>query len=135
VVIPVDVPKVERIVENLLGNAAKHTPPNARVWVRVRAWEDGALVVVEDEGPGVPPEDRDRVFEAFQQAGSEASTYAPGMGVGLSLVSRFAELHDGGAWVEERPGGGASFRVFLPGHPGNYRAAVSDGDDADASQA
>jgi signal transduction histidine kinase len=136
VVIPVDVPKVERIVENLLGNAAKHTPPDARVWVRVRAWEDGALVVVEDEGPGVQPEDRDRVFEAFQQAGSEASTYAPGMGVGLSLVSRFAELHDGGAWVEERPGGGASFRVFLPGQPGNYRAAVSDGDDAsDASQA
>jgi PAS domain S-box-containing protein len=136
VVIPVDVPKVERIVENLLGNAAKHTPPDARVWVEVRAWEDGALLIVEDEGPGVPPEHRDRIFEAFQQAGSQASAFAPGMGVGLSLVSRFAELHDGGAWVEERPGGGASFRVFLPGHPGSYRAAASEGDaDPDASRA
>jgi signal transduction histidine kinase len=136
VVIPVDVPKVERIVENLLGNAVKHTPPDARVWIRVRAWEDGALIVVEDDGPGVAPEDRDRIFDAFQQAGSEASAFAPGMGVGLSLVSRFAELHDGGAWVEERPGGGASFRVFLPGHPGGYRATASDGDpDSEASQA
>jgi PAS domain S-box-containing protein len=136
VVIPVDVTKVERIVENLLGNAAKHTPPDARVWIRVKAWVDGALIVVEDDGPGVTPEDRERIFDAFQQAGSEASAYAPGMGVGLSLVSRFAELHDGGAWVEERPGGGASFRVFLPGHPGGYRNAASDGDGAsEASQA
>lgn len=136
VVIPVDVPKVERIVENLLGNAAKHTPPDARVWVGVRAWEDGALLVVEDDGPGVPPEHRDRIFEAFQQAGSDGTTYTSGMGVGLSLVARFAELHDGGAWVEERPGGGASFRVFLPGHPGGYRAPIPDGDGtSDASQA
>ncbi len=135
VVTPIDVPKVERIVENLLGNAAKHTPARSRVWVRVKAWEDGALLIVEDDGPGVPPEDRDRIFDAFQQAGSEASAYAPGMGVGLSLVARFAELHDGGAWVEERPGGGASFRVFLPGHPGGYRTTTSDGDPSEASQA
>ena len=87
-------------------------------------------------GPGVTPEDPDRVFDAFQQAASGAAATAPGMGVGLSLVSRFAELHDGAAWVEERPGGGASFRVFLPGHPGGYRAAASDGDgDSAASQA
>jgi PAS domain S-box-containing protein len=135
VVVPIDVPKVERIVENLLGNAAKHTPQGARVWVRVKAWEDGALLIVEDDGPGVPPGDRDRIFEAFQQAGSESSAYAPGMGVGLSLVARFAELHDGGAWVEERPGGGASFRVFLPGNPGGYRAAATDVSSSDASQA
>jgi PAS domain S-box-containing protein len=136
VIIPVDVPKLERIVENLIGNAAKHTPPDARVWIRVRAWEDGALLTVEDDGPGVPPQERDRIFEAFQQAGSESAAYAPGMGVGLSLVARFAELHDGGAWVEERPGGGASFRVFLPGHPGGYGTTASEGDGAsDASQA
>jgi PAS domain S-box-containing protein len=120
VVVPVDVPKVERIVENLVGNAAKHTPVGTHIWVWVRAWEDGALVIVEDDGPGVAPEERDRIFDAFQQGGSDVSGYAPGVGVGLALVSRFAELHDGGAWVEERPGGGASFRVFLPGNPGGY---------------
>jgi signal transduction histidine kinase len=53
------------------------------------------------------------VFEPFRQGPTE-SVHAPGVGVGLSLVARFAELHGGRAWVEDRPGGGASFRVFLP---------------------
>jgi len=76
--------------------------------------------VVEDDGPGVPADQRERIFEAFLQ-GDTASPHAPGVGVGLALVARFAELHDGGAWVEERPGGGASFRVFLPTTPAGYR--------------
>lgn len=120
VVIACDAAKVERIVENLLGNAAKHTPATARIWVRVEPWKGGALIAVEDEGPGVPPEQRERVFEAFLQ-GDTASPHAPGVGVGLALVERFAEIHDGSAWVEERPGGGASFRVFLPARPAGYR--------------
>jgi signal transduction histidine kinase len=122
----VDRAKVERIVENLLGNTLKHTPADTRVWVRVGPWEDGALIVVEDDGPGVPAEQRERIFEPFQQAGT-ASPESPGVGVGLSLVTRFAELHDGSAWVEDRPGGGASFRVFLPAHPSGYRPGPDDG--------
>ena len=120
VVIACDAAKVERIVENLLGNTAKHTPPDARIWVRVQPWEGGALIAVEDDGPGVPADQRERIFEAFLQ-GETASPHAPGVGVGLALVARFAELHDGSAWVEERPGGGASFRVFLPTSPAGYR--------------
>jgi PAS domain S-box-containing protein len=112
VVVPIDAPKVERMVENLLANAARHTPGTASVWVRVQPHEGGALVVVEDDGPGVPPEERELVFQAFRRGHAER---APGSGIGLSLVARFAELHGGRAWVEERPGGGASFRVFLPG--------------------
>jgi PAS domain S-box-containing protein len=125
VVIACDAAKVERIVENLLGNTAKHTPVTARIWVRVEPWEGGALIVVEDDGPGVAPEQRERIFEAFLQ-GETASPHAPGVGVGLALVARFAELHDGAAWVEERPGGGASFRVFLPAHPAGYRPDLDD---------
>jgi signal transduction histidine kinase len=68
---------------------------------------------VEDDGPGVPPNDREQIFEAFMR-GPDAPLHAPGVGVGLSLVRRFAELHGGRAWVEDREGGGASFRVFLP---------------------
>ena len=109
----VDVPKVERIVENLLVNAAKHTPPATRVWVRVRREGEGVLIVVEDEGPGVPEELRQAVFEPFLQ-GRQLDPNRPGTGIGLSLVARFAGLHGGKVWVEERPGGGSSFKVFLP---------------------
>ena len=120
IVIACDRAKVERIVENLLGNAAKHTPSTARIWVRVEPWEGGALIVIEDDGPGVPPDQREKIFEAFLQ-GETSSPHLSGVGVGLALVARFAELHDGGAWVEDRVGGGASFRVFLPNHPAGYR--------------
>jgi len=118
----VDSAKVERIVENLLTNAVRHTPSDGTIWLRVEARPDGGMIVVEDDGPGVVEELRSTIFEPFRQ-GPAAPTHAPGTGIGLSLVVRFAELHGGRAWVEDRPGGGASFRVFLP------RSAAKD--DAD----
>jgi PAS domain S-box-containing protein len=111
--IAVDAPKVERIVENLVVNAARHTPAGTTIWVRVRPQRDGVLLVVEDEGPGVPPELREQVFQPFRK-GRNVADHAPGSGIGLALVARFADLHGGRAWVQDRPGGGASFRVFLP---------------------
>jgi PAS domain S-box-containing protein len=117
VIIPIDPPKVERIVENLLMNAVKHTPRGTFVHVSVTATEHGAMIAVEDEGGGVPPELQETIFEEFSQ-GSGPAHPSPGVGVGLTLVRRFAEMHHGRAWVEEREGGGASFRVFLPdAHP------------------
>jgi PAS domain S-box-containing protein len=113
VVVSVDPAKVERIVENLLSNAVRHTPPAAQVWVRVGPEADGALLVVEDDGPGVAPEHRADIFQPFRQ-GAGAPDHSPGVGIGLALVARFAELHGGRAWVEDREGGGASFRVWLP---------------------
>jgi PAS domain S-box-containing protein len=105
---------VERIVENLLANAVKHTPGDARIWIRVERTDEGALIVVEDDGPGIPSDDRERVFEPFVQG---ASPGPGGAGVGLALVAKFADLHDGRAWVQERAGGGASFRVLLAFEP------------------
>jgi PAS domain S-box-containing protein len=116
VVANVDAAKIERIVENLLSNAARHTPEDARVWVRVAPHEAGVVIVVEDDGPGVPAQLREQVFEPFRQ-GPESPDDAPGVGVGLALVGRFAELMGGRAWVEDRPGGGASFRVYLADGP------------------
>jgi signal transduction histidine kinase len=112
VVAQVDPAKVERIMENLLANADRHTTPDTPVWVRLAHTEEGALIAVEDAGCGVPAELRAALFEPFRQ-GPEASSHAPGVGIGLALVSRFAQLHGGRAWVEERPGGGSSFRVLL----------------------
>jgi len=130
VTIACDAAKVERIVENLLGNTVKHTPVTAHIWVRLLPWEGGALIVVEDDGPGVPAAQRERIFEPFAQ-GETGSPQAPGVGVGLALVARFAELHDGSAWVEDRYGGGASFRVFLPARPAGYRPEPLDESDAE----
>jgi signal transduction histidine kinase/putative methionine-R-sulfoxide reductase with GAF domain len=113
VVVGLDAPKVERIVENLLANSARHTPAGTHVWIRVAARDDGALLVVEDDGPGIAEEFRDAIFEPFRQ-GPDAPRHSPGVGVGLSLVARFAELHGGRAWAEDRVGGGSSFHVFLP---------------------
>lgn len=113
VFVSIDGPKVERIVENLLANTARHTPPGSPVSVRVQAVDGGAMIVVDDRGPGIPPERRADIFQPFQQLPS-SNPHRPGVGIGLSLVSRFAELHGGRAWVQEREGGGASFRVFLP---------------------
>jgi hypothetical protein len=115
-VIPVDASKVERIVENLLANTARHTPSSATIWIRVHPVDDGGLIAIEDNGAGVEPSLRDAIFEPFRQ-GPDAPSHSPGVGVGLTLVRRFAELHGGRAWVEEREGGGASFRVFLPAKP------------------
>ena len=139
VTVPVDAAKVERIVENLLGNTAKHTSVEATVWVRVEPTEAGVLICVEDDGPGVPLELREQIFEPFLQ-GTSPSSHSPGVGVGLTLVARFAQVHGGKAWVQEREGGGASFRVFLPSDPvvpveedlNTHQVVVED---SDASQA
>jgi PAS domain S-box-containing protein len=117
IVIRADAGMVERIVENLLANTAKHTPGSARIWVTLTRTDDGVELVVEDDGPGVPDEEKESIFEPFRQ-GTSAAT---GSGVGLALVARFAELHGGRAWVHDRPGGGASFHVTLAGDPGERR--------------
>ncbi len=114
--IAIDSAKVERIVENLLVNASRHTPPGTPIWVSVDRRDAGALLTVADAGPGVPVEQRERIFQPFHR-GSDEAGHAPGSGVGLALVARFADMHGGRAWVEPRAGGGACFQVLLPDAP------------------
>jgi PAS domain S-box-containing protein len=109
----IDGPKVERIVENLILNAVKHTPPESSIHVRLDEHGNDVQLAVEDDGPGISDEHKATVFEIFNR-GPKALSSAPGAGIGLSLVARFAEAHGGRAWVEDRPGGGASVRVLLP---------------------
>jgi signal transduction histidine kinase len=114
----IDGPKVERIVENLLLNTTRHTPPGTRVWVKALARGADLELIVEDAGPGVPAELAGTIFEAFRRGGpgqpAPTLAHARGVGIGLSLVARFAALHGGHAWVDERWGGGAAFHVLLP---------------------
>jgi PAS domain S-box-containing protein len=127
----IDPSQVERILENLVTNATRYTPTGSPIWVRAQMDGTDVLLVVEDAGPGVPYEMRETIFEAFRQ-GREQVLHSPGVGIGLSLVARFAELHGGSAWVEDRPGGGASFRVLLRGEtvgrsaPGSAPAPATD---------
>jgi PAS domain S-box-containing protein len=113
VMINIDAAQVERIVDNLLNNAARHVAVGVSVWLKTTASEDGVLISVEDAGEGVPADMSEEIFEPFRR-GTGATATGAGMGLGLSLVSRFAQLHGGRAWVEDRPGGGASFNVHLP---------------------
>ncbi len=118
----VDPDQVERILENLLANAVAHTPTDTPVWVRVTG-DDVMSIVVEDAGPGVPDHLKKTVFELFR-------TGDPGVrrgGAGLWVVNRLAELHGGRAWVEDRQGGGASFRVLLPTASAKDASVAGDG--------
>jgi PAS domain S-box-containing protein len=109
----VDPGHVERIVENLVSNAVRYSPQGSRIVVRCEETDGGILLSVDDSGAGVPPELRESIFEPFQQ-GDQRVAHSPGVGIGLSLVARFASLHGGRAWVEEAEVGGASFKVLLP---------------------
>jgi signal transduction histidine kinase len=90
----------------------RHTPAGTQIHVSVRDDADGVTVAVDDRGPGVPAHQHDAIFQIFRR-GDHADA-RPGTGVGLALVAQFAELHGGRAFVADNPGGGASFRVFLP---------------------
>jgi signal transduction histidine kinase len=106
-----DAAKVERIVENLVGNAVKYTPVGADIRVTLQADRAGVRIRVDDGGPGIGAELREAIFEPFKR-GTQVGV--PGTGIGLSLVDRFNRMHGGKAWLEERPGGGCRFQVYLP---------------------
>lgn len=109
-----DGPKLERIAENLIHNALRHTPAGTTVVVRTRPADGGAELTVEDDGPGIDPELQGVLFDPFTQGPASATAANPGTGIGLTLVARFTELHGGTVTIAEREGGGASFRVWLP---------------------
>lgn len=103
----VDKDKLAQIVANLVENALKHG--SGTVAVRIRSAGDGAEVIVDDEGPGIPPELRSRIFTKFWHNGQRG-----GSGLGLYVVGGLVAAHGGVVNVEDAPGGGARMRVVLP---------------------
>ncbi len=105
--------KLTRVLRNLLGNALKYSDRGGHVEVRVRLTPAGIEFAVSDDGPGVPPEARGRVFQRFGQVGGDA--HRPGTGLGLYFCRLVVEAHGGTIGVDNRPGRGATFRFTLPG--------------------
>ncbi|MER7440639.1 sensor histidine kinase [Micromonospora avicenniae] len=110
--------RLRQIIGNLMTNALSHTPPDASVTLRLRA-ERGNLAVVEvaDTGPGLTPEQAERVFERFYRVDAARTRRAggnTGTGLGLAIVAALVSAHHGNVEVAETPGGGATFRVRLP---------------------
>jgi two-component system sensor histidine kinase GlrK len=111
-----DAAKLRSVVDNLLGNAVKFTPAGGEVRVSARRHEGTATIDVVDSGPGVPPEEREAIFEAFFRGRAGAYGRAEGTGLGLAIVREFTEAH--GGRVEVVPGArGGHFRVTLPLRP------------------
>ena len=111
-----------RALTNLLQNALRHG--RGDVEVTLQATEPWARVSVRDHGPGVPPEDRARVFSRFVQLSTGDAKAAEGMGIGLALVKEIAEQHGGDVGVDVAPGGGALFWLTLP--TGSDHLAIED---------
>jgi two-component system, OmpR family, sensor histidine kinase MtrB len=107
-----DKTSLERAVRNLLENADRHAGGPRAVQVQRK---DGAVVVsVDDAGPGVPAEDRERIFERFARGPRAARGSLPGAGLGLAIVAGIAARHDGAAWCSDAPDGGARFILAVP---------------------
>jgi signal transduction histidine kinase len=119
--------RVRQILWNLVGNAIKYSPAGADVEILVSEHAGVARTVVTDRGPGIAPEDHERIFQLYEQ-GIEA---APGSGIGLALCRRLSEAHGGSLTAAARPEGGSAFRLDLPvGGPDTSAAAAEDDEPA-----
>ena len=108
-----DLGQIDQALTNVLENAARFTPPGRRITVAAARWRDGVQVRIADRGPGIPREDRERVFEPFVRGDGSAGT-----GLGLAIARAIVEAHGGTIRIGDEPGGGAAVVIELPGLSG-----------------
>jgi signal transduction histidine kinase len=102
--------RLRQVVDNLLSNAVRHTPPGGTIWLRCRLVDSQTVEIeVEDSGPGIDPQDLPLIFERFYKSGDSR-----GMGLGLSIAKHLVEAHGGTIQAASPPGHGAILRVSLP---------------------
>ncbi len=114
VMIAADRDRLVQLIVILVDNAIDHSPPGGRVTVRVAHPGRTAQLSVEDEGPGVPPGERERIFEPFTRLPGVRRDRSEGTGLGLAIARRIVAAHGGGIAVDDGAGGGARFTVTLP---------------------
>jgi signal transduction histidine kinase len=131
--IEADERRVKQILLNLLSNALKFTPAGGRVMLTAVRIDDAVQISVRDTGIGIRSEDRDRIFEEFQQAGPGKAV--EGTGLGLALAKRFIEMHGGRIWVESTVGAGSEFTFTLPLERAGLNGEVGSREDARSREA
>jgi K+-sensing histidine kinase KdpD len=104
--------RVEQILTNLIDNASKFAPPGSAIEVALNQANGAVQICVADAGPGVPPDECERIFDRFYIAAADKAL--AGVGLGLFICRELVRLHGGGIWVEDRPGGGSRFCFTLP---------------------
>lgn len=115
--IAADADRMRQVVQNLVENALRHTPPGGEVRVRLRDGNgDGVHLQVADTGSGIRPEDLPHIFEHFYRADESRARSSGGTGMGLAIVKSLVEAHGGHVSVESSPGTGSTFTVTLPRH-------------------
>jgi PAS domain S-box-containing protein len=127
----VDPPRLERVIQNLLGNAQKFGHAGGTIALSLRREGGEAILAIADDGPGIAPADLDRIFERFYRPAHGDGRRNPGSGLGLPIVKTLVELHGGRVWVESAPGQGSTFSVALPvaaAGEAPWFAVRSDGD-------
>lgn len=102
-----------QLVDNLISNAVKYTPPNGQIRVTLRVEQKQLILRVSDNGPGIPLEEQGRIFEKFYRA-SNVGQDIQGTGLGLAIVKTIVDNHRGRIWVDSKPGEGSVFTVVLP---------------------
>lgn len=105
--------RIRQMIDNLVGNAIKYTPPNGRVKLSLSMQENQIVLRVTDSGPGIPPDEQNRVFEKFFRASNRPND-VEGSGLGLAIVKSIVENHQGRVWVESKVSVGSTFIVLLP---------------------
>lgn len=113
-VVHLDRDKTERILEELLRNAVRHTPAHSNVWVFAGVRGRSVRFTVEDDGPGIDARLRPEVFEPFTQGERAAEEPSPGLGIGMALIRRYVVLQGGRVTAGQSVAGGARFDVVLP---------------------
>jgi signal transduction histidine kinase len=119
----IDRPRMEQVLDNLVENAVKYTSSGQLPEIRLDSAGDEARLSVVDNGVGIPPDERERIFDRFYRASNVQSITDTGMGLGLYICRRIVEGHGGRIWVESTPGGGSTFIVAVPLLPGAEPAA------------
>jgi signal transduction histidine kinase len=118
ILVSADRSKINQILTNLIGNAIKFTPSSGRITVSASGTgKEGVQVSVSDTGPGIPPREKEKIFDKFYQIAEEGGTKPKGTGLGLPICKALVELHGGRIWVESEDGHGSTFSFTLPISP------------------
>ena len=112
--IRVDRDRIMQVVHNLLDNAIRHTPAGGAITVGLEVTAGETRLSVSDTGPGIPPEEVERVFDRFYRLDASRSRISGGTGLGLAIVKSLVEAHGGRVWATSRMGEGSTFTVALP---------------------